>query len=37
VPAIILLDGRGNELHRTEGKLPRRQQIFAALDSARER
>jgi hypothetical protein len=33
VPAVILLDGRGNQLHRTEGKLPRRAQIFAALDS----
>jgi thiol-disulfide isomerase/thioredoxin len=33
VPAIILLDGRGTELYRTEGKLPRRQEILAALDS----
>ena len=32
VPAIILLDGDGREVYRTEGKLPRRQQIFEALD-----
>ncbi len=32
VPAIILLDGAGHEVYRTEGKLPRRQQIFEALD-----
>ncbi len=32
VPAIILLDGAGREVYRTEGKLPRRQQIFEALD-----
>ena len=33
VPAIILLDGAGREVYRTEGKLPRRQQIVEALDS----
>ncbi len=32
VPAIILLDGAGHEVYRTEGKLPRRPQIFEALD-----
>ena len=32
VPAVILLDGAGREVYRTEGKLPRREQIFAALD-----
>ena len=32
VPSIILLDGSGREVYRTEGKLPRRQQIFEALD-----
>ena len=32
VPAIILLDRDGREVYRTEGKLPRRQQIFEALD-----
>ena len=31
VPAIVLLDGAGREVYRTEGKLPRRQQIFEAL------
>ena len=33
VPAIILLDGAGREVYRTEGKLPRRQQIREALDA----
>ncbi len=33
VPAIVLLDGAGREVYRTEGKLPRRQQIFEALDA----
>ncbi len=37
VPSIILLDGRGAELYRTEGKLPSRQQILAALDALRDR
>ena len=32
VPALILLDGAGREVYRTEGKLPRRQQLFEALD-----
>ena len=32
VPAIILLDAAGREVYRTEGKLPRRQQILEALD-----
>ena len=32
MPAIILLDGAGHEVYRTEGKLPRRQQIVEALD-----
>jgi thiol-disulfide isomerase/thioredoxin len=36
VPALILLDGRGNELHRSEGRPPQRAQIFAALDSRRD-
>ena len=31
VPAVILLDGAGHEMYRTEGKLPRRQQILDAL------
>jgi hypothetical protein len=31
VPAVILLDGGGHEVYRTEGKLPRRQQILEAL------
>lgn len=33
VPALILLDGAGREVYRTEGKLPRRQELFEALDS----
>ena len=32
VPTIILLDGAGREVYRTEGKLPRRQQIREVLD-----
>ena len=32
MPAIVLLDGAGREVYRTEGKLPRRQQIRDALD-----
>ncbi len=32
VPAVILLDGAGKEIYRTEGKLPRRRQILAALN-----
>ena len=31
VPAVILLDGGGREVYRTEGKLPRRQQILEVL------
>jgi hypothetical protein len=31
VPAIILLDGTGREIYRSEGKLPRKQQIRDAL------
>jgi hypothetical protein len=31
VPAIILLDGAGREIYRTEGKLPRVAQIRAQL------
>ena len=34
LPAVVLLDGHGAELYRTQGKLPRRQQILAALDTA---
>jgi hypothetical protein len=33
VPTIILLDGAGDEVYRTEGKLPRRTQIIEALDA----
>ena len=33
VPTIIFLDGAGREVYRSEGKLPRRQQIFGALDA----
>ena len=31
VPTIILFDRRGREIYRTEGKLPRKQQIRDAL------
>ena len=31
VPTVILLDAGGNEIYRTEGKLPRKQQIREAL------
>jgi 3-mercaptopyruvate sulfurtransferase SseA len=31
IPGIILLDGSGQETYRTEGKLPRKQQIRDAL------
>ena len=34
VPTIILLDAGGNEIYRTEGKLPRKQQIREALGVA---
>jgi len=30
-PAVILLDGNGVERYRTEGRLPRKQAIVAAL------
>ena len=33
LPAIILLDGSGAEIYRTEGKLPRKGQIREALNS----
>jgi hypothetical protein len=32
VPTIILLDHHGTERYRREGKLPRRQEIIAALN-----
>lgn len=31
VPAIVLLDAQGRETYRTEGKLPRKREIRAAL------
>ena len=31
LPALILLDGTGQEIYRTEGKLPRKRQIREAL------
>jgi hypothetical protein len=31
VPAIVLLDGAGREVYRTEGRLPRPAQIRARL------
>jgi hypothetical protein len=34
VPTIVLLDRYGAELYRTEGKLPRRQQILATVERA---
>jgi thiol-disulfide isomerase/thioredoxin len=37
VPSLVLLDGRGNELYRSEGRPPQRAPIFAALDSLQDR
>lgn len=34
VPAIILLDRDGVQQYRTEGKVPRRRAILAALDQS---
>jgi hypothetical protein len=34
VPAIVLLDRDGVQRYRTEGKLPRRRAILAALDQS---
>ncbi len=34
IPSIILLDAQGREIYRTEGKLPRKQQIRDALGVA---
>jgi hypothetical protein len=36
VPAIILLDRDGVQRYRTEGKLPRRRAILAALNGANQ-
>jgi len=33
LPVVVLLDGHGTELYRTQGKLPRRQQMLAVLDT----
>jgi hypothetical protein len=34
VPTLILLDGDGDQVYRTEGKLPRRQAILEAVASS---
>lgn len=36
VPAIILLDRRGTEIYRSEGNLPRKQEILEALKASRK-